>query len=55
MYDFWMNLCQDGDISNLKKLNKELIQKIEHLEKRIAHLEKYSHQHHEKKETNELR
>ena len=50
MYDFMMNMMQEGDISDLRKSQKTLLEHIKSLEKRIEHLEKYAHQHHQKPE-----
>ena len=50
MYDFMMNMMQEGNISDLRKSQKKLLEYIKSLEKRIKHLEKYAHQHHQKPE-----
>ena len=50
MYDFMMNMIQEGDISDLRKSQKKLLEYVKSLEKRIEHLEKYAHQHHQKTE-----
>lgn len=50
LYDYWIDLCQQSDIDEARNLTKKLIEKVKYLEERIEHLEKYSHQHMEKKE-----